>query len=419
MNTTPSRVVVLGSGVAALQAAFLLEMRLSGRVDLDVVSDRDDFVLRSNLVYLPFGADPVTSTIDTADGLMRKGIRSTPGHVEGVDTSAGRVHLAGMQPLPYEHLVIATGAAPRPQEIPGLAKHAVGIWDAPQMLTLRERFGRVRGLAREGVRQRVLFVVPRHSQWSLPLYEVALMFDTWLGREHAREPVDVGFVTCEASFAQSCGPRMHEVVESEFARRGIEGHTSRRLLVVREHEASFAEGRTEPFDLLVTTPPHAPAVRYEGLPLDERGFLRVESATRQVTGHPELYAPGDAGDFPLKDEFLAVLQADAVADHLASVVTGGSFKRPFDAASVQIIDMLDRAAFAQLPLEPSGDPEHPLRLRAGAESEYKVGVSPRWRAAKRMFASSLLGRFAAGEPFQTGPGRRLMGFGVRALAGMP
>ena len=81
--------------------------------------------------------------------------------------------------------------------------------------------------------------------------------------------------------------------------------------------------------------------------------------------------------------------------------------------------MLDSAAFAQLPLEPSGDPEHPLRLRAGAESEYKVGVSPRWRAAKRMFASSLLGRFAAGEPFQTGPGRRLMGVGVRAMAGMP
>jgi hypothetical protein len=47
--------------------AFLLERRLSGRVDLEVVSDRDDFVLRSNLVYVPFGAEPTASTIDTAD----------------------------------------------------------------------------------------------------------------------------------------------------------------------------------------------------------------------------------------------------------------------------------------------------------------------------------------------------------------
>ena len=77
--------------------------------------------------------------------------------------------------------------------------------------------------------------------------------------------------------------------------------------------------------------------------------MRVETPTRQVVGHPELYAPGGAGDFPLKDEFLALVQAEAVASHLASVVVGGRFKRPFDAVSVQIVDVLDRAAFAQLP----------------------------------------------------------------------
>jgi sulfide:quinone oxidoreductase len=368
---------------------------------------------------VPFGADPSASTIDVADVLMRKAIRSTPGRVEGVDTAAGRVHLVGAQRLPYEHLVIATGAAPRPQEVPGLEQHGVGIWDSQAMLTVRERFARVRGLAREGARQRVLFVVPRHSQWSLPLYEVALMFDTWLRRENARGHVDIGFVTHERSYAEPSGPRMHEVIEREFAEREVTGHTSEHLIDVGEHEASFAAGRAERFDLLVTAPPHAPGVRYDGLPLDERGFLRVERATRQVVGHPELYAPGDAGDFPLKDTFLGLLQADAVADHLASVVTAGTFKRAFDPVSIQMIDMLDRAAYARLPLEPTGDADHPVRLRAGAEAEYKVGVSPRWRAAKRMFASNLLTRFTAGEPVQAGAGRWMMDLGARAMTGMP
>jgi sulfide:quinone oxidoreductase len=417
MNTPPPRVVVLGTGVAALEVAFLLDRRLSGRIDLHVVLEHDDLVLAPNLVYVPFGHDPNDSTIDVADVLMRKGIRSTPGRVEGVDASAGRVHLVGAQRLPYEHLVIATGAAPRPQEVPGLEPHAVGIWDAPAMLALRERFARVRGLAREGARQRVLFVVPRHSQWSLPLYEVALMFDTWLRREHARGHVDIGFVTHERSYAEPSGPRMHEVIEREFAERGIEGLTSEQLVGVGEHEASFIGGRGERFDLLVTAPPHAPGVRYDGLPRDERGFLRVERATRQVVGHPELYAPGDAGDFPLKDTFLGLLQADAVADHLASVVTAGTFKRAFDPTSAQIIDMLDRAAFAQVPLELTGDPDHPVGLRAGAEAEYKVGVSRRWRAAKRMFASNLLTRFSAGEPFQAGAGRRMIDVGMRVMTG--
>jgi NADH dehydrogenase FAD-containing subunit len=314
--------------------------------------------------------------------------------------------------------VIATGASCRPQEIPGLQEHAVSICDSAGMLMLRERFMQVRGRAREGTRQRVLFVVPRHSQGSLPLYEVALMLDTWLRRESAREQVDIGFVTHEGSFVEAWGPRMREVVEREFAERRIEGQAAKRLVEVRAHEASFARGRSERFDLLVTIPPHAASVRYDGLPVDERGFLRVESGTRQLQGHPELYAPGDAGDFPLKDAFLALLQADAVADHLAAVVTTGVFKRPFEAISMNVIDMLDRAAFVQLPLELTGDPDHPVRLRTGADADYKIGVSPAWRMGKRMFSSYLLMRFAGGEPFQAGPGWRLMDVGMRAMTGM-
>jgi sulfide:quinone oxidoreductase len=100
------------------------------------------------------------------------------------------------------------------------------------------------------------------------------------------------------------------------------------------------------------------------------------------------------------------------------VVTGGQFKRPFDAVSMNVVEMLDRAAFSQLPLEVTGDPDHPVRLRAGGERDYKVVVSPPWRMAKRMFSSYLLMRFAAGEPFHAGAGWRLMDVGVRAMAGM-
>jgi NADH dehydrogenase FAD-containing subunit len=350
--------------------------------------------------------------------LARKAIEGERGCVEGVDTETGRVHMEGGRQLPYEHLVIATGATSRPQDVPGLADHGLDIGRPAAMWTLRERFMQARGRAREGERHRVLFVVPRHNRCSVPLYEVALMFDTWLRRESVREQMDLAFVTAEASFLEAAGRRMHEVVEREFAERGIEGRAGERLSEVRAREASFGAGGAEAFDLLVTSAPHRGAVRYDGLPLDEHGFVRVEGATRQVVGRPEVYAPGDAGDFPLKDTFLALLQADAAAHHIASIVTAGRFKRPFEPASVQIVDMLDKAAFAQLPLELTGDPDHPVRLRAGADGDYKVGVSPAWRAGKRMFSSYLLMQFAAAEPFQAGPGWRFLDLGVHAMAGM-
>jgi NADH dehydrogenase FAD-containing subunit len=412
------RVVVLGAGIAGLEAAFLLEHRLSGRADVHVIYDDDTFLLQPNLVYLPFGADPSASTLHLSDTLARKRIPADHGPVEGVDTDAGRVHVGPRRQLAYEHLVIATGAEAWPQAVPGLHEHALCIGDPAAMSLLHERFLGLRGRAREGARQRVLFVIPRHNRWSVPLYEVALMFDTWLRRERAREQVELALLTHEAAFAEPAGPRMHELLTKEFADRGIEASAGEHVTEVRAHAAAFAAGRVERFDLLVAAPPQRASFRYDGLPLDDHGFIRVENDTRQVVGHPEIYAPGDAGDFPLKDPFLALLEADAAAEHIAAVITGRQFKRPFDPVTMQIIDMLDKAAFAQVPLAETGDPDHPIGVRPGAEADYKVDLSHRWRAAKRVFSSYLLMQFAAGEPFQAGPGWRFLDLGVHAMAGM-
>ena len=419
MSSLPARVVVLGAGVAGLEAALLLARQVSGRVSILVVSDSDEFLLRPNLVYVPFGADPAATRLPVDETLPHAEIEYERGKVESVDTDAGRVRLVNGRLLPYEHLVIATGAAAWPDAVPGLSEHAVSVWEPAGMLALRERFVQIRGRAREGTRQRVLFAVPRHNRYPLPLYEVALMFETWLRREGVREHVELTFTTQEASFAEAAGPRMHEVIEREFAERRIDGRASDCVTEVRAHEASFADtGNVERFDLLVAAPPHRAGVRFDGLPMDEHGFVHVEGPTRQVVGHPELYAPGDAGDFPFKDSFLALSQADAVADHIAAVVRGARFDRPFEPMSMQIIDMLDKAAFAQLTLEATGDPDHPVRPRGDGTDDYKVGVSRGWRAARRVLSSYLLMQFAAAEPFRAGPGWRFMDLGVRAMSGM-
>jgi NADH dehydrogenase FAD-containing subunit len=410
--------VVLGAGAAGLETALRLRSHLSGSVDLRVVSEPDSFVPRENLVYVPFGGDPAAAMLSVGELLARASIAHERGHVEGVDAEGGLVALDDGREIPYEHLVIATGATSRPRAVPGLPDHAVDVSDAAGMLELRGRIVRLRGQAREGTRRRILFAIAAHDRRAVPLYELALMLDTWLRREHAREHVDIALVTHEASFLEACGPRTHEIVARELAERRIEGHTNERLVEVGAHEAAFAGGRTERFDVLATIPPQGPAVRYDGLPRDERGFLRVAEATRQLRGRPEIYVAGGASDFPVDDLFLTLLQADAVADHLSATVAGGRFERPFDPVSIQIIEMLDRAAFAQVPLEVTADPEHPVRLRADAQTECRVGVSPAWRAARRMLTSNVLMRFAAGEPFRAGPEWRLLHVAVRAMAGM-
>jgi sulfide:quinone oxidoreductase len=415
---TKPRILILGGGFAALEAAFLMRMRLHEDVDLTLVSDRDAFVFRPNTIYIPFGADPSSLLVDLHKPLARRDIGFHQGTVVGVDPDRRTVALADGQQLGYDKLIVATGAATAVDEVPGLGEHGATIWTPAMMLDVRARFERVRDHARAGRKQRVLFLIPPNNKCAGPLYEIVFMLETWLRRERVRDNVDIGWTTCEQSYIQAFGPRLHDVVAAEFADRGIEGWTNEVVEEVRVGEVRYVDGSVRGFDELIAFPPYVSAVRYAGLPSDERGFVETVPSTRQVPGHPEIYVPGDAGDFPVKQAFLAFLQADTVAEHIGSDVTGSRFDSPFDPVSMCVMEMLDKATFAQVPLEVTGDPVRPVRVRPDADGAYKVGTSPAWRIGKKVLGFSVPMRFAAGEPFHAGRAWQMMDVGLKGMAGV-
>jgi hypothetical protein len=169
---------------------------------------------------------------------------------------------------------------------------------------------------------------------------------------------------------------------------------------------------------MIAFPAYVAGTTYAGLPADDRGFLRTELETRRVQGHPDIYAPGDAGDFPVKQAFLALLQADAVAEHISATTGGRPFRTPFDPVSMCVMEMFDKARFAQVPLKLTGDPARPVEVRPGADGDYKVGVSPLWRLGRKVLGIYLPMRFSAGEPFHADAGWQLMDVGPKGMAGV-
>ena len=79
MNSPPPRVVVLGAGMAGLESAFLLERRLAGRADIQVVDEYGFFLFRPNLVYVPFGADPSATTLNFMQFAAGQPFQAGPG----------------------------------------------------------------------------------------------------------------------------------------------------------------------------------------------------------------------------------------------------------------------------------------------------------------------------------------------------
>lgn len=262
----------------------------------------------------------------------------------------------------------------------------------------------------------MLFVVPPNNKCAGPLYEIVLMLETWLRRNDIRDRVDITWATFEAGYVQAFGPRLHEVISEEFADRGIDGHTATVVTEVHAGEAVFADGVTRPYDLLVAFPPYVAAVDYPGPPSDDRGFLNTELATRRVVDHSNIFAPGDAGDFPVKQAFLAFLQADAVGDTIAADIAPRIAPpvRRFTPTSMCVMEMLDKALFAHVPLELTGDPARPVRVASDADGDYRVGVSPIWRLGKKTLGLYLPVQFRAGRPSHGGHAWQAMELGLKA-----
>lgn len=415
MAVDPTRVVVVGGGFAGLETAFLLRQKLGRRAAITLISDAERFLFKPNTVYIPFGGSEQSLRIPLDGPTRKRGISFVRGSFESLDRKA-RVVRAGGRELPYDYLVLATGAAMRPAEVPGLEEHAETIWSPREMASLGRRLRELLERRAEGRQRTILFLVPPNNKCAGPLYELVMMVDTWLRRQKARDGVRIEWATYEPSYIAAFGPKLHAVMTEQFAERGITGRTGLRVERVEPDAAVFETGERIPFDLLVSFPPYVAAVRYEGLEQDERGFLATEPGTRRVRGEERIYAPGDAGDFPVKQAFLAVLQADAVAEDIAARVERREPGFAFDPVSMCVLEELNTATFAQVPLRVTGDPLRPVEVRADADGAYRVGVSPVWRVGKKLLGFYLPFRFRAGRPFHAGAPWKAMETGLKAMS---
>jgi sulfide:quinone oxidoreductase len=106
--------------------------------------------------------------------------------------------------------------------------------------------------------------------------------------------------------------------------------------------------------------------------------------------------------FPIKQAFLALLQADAAADHIAAETAGKLPGVRYAPMSMCVMEELNCATFAQVPLKYTGDEARSVGVDTEDTEHYKVGVSPIWRVGKKVLGLYLPWRFGNGEPFHAG-----------------
>lgn len=311
------RVLIAGGGVAAIETLLALRHLAGERVSVNLLAPERAFVYRPSSVAAPFGFG-APAQLDLSEIARRSGAGLHRGAVSWVDPEKRLVVAAPSgEAIPYDILVVAVGAMPRPA-VTGALSFA-GPQDAYVIEDLLDAVVR-------GERRSVAFTLPAGATWALPVYELAMMAAVDL-RNRGVSDAKLTVVTPEPEPLQIFGAAAGAAVRGMLTARGIELQTGARALGARDGRLILQGAEPLEADAVVALPgltgPHL-----FGLPSDDDGYLPVDAHGR-VAGVPGVYAAGDATAFPIKQGGLATQQADAVAETIAEAVGALQGAAPF------------------------------------------------------------------------------------------
>jgi sulfide:quinone oxidoreductase len=311
-------VVVLGGGVGGTLAANLLSKELGTDVKVTVVDPTGMHVYQPGFLYLALGQANGRWLSRDERLLLRDDVELAVEEAALVDPRAGEVRMVRGGSLPYDYLVMATGARLVRDEVPGLVEGAHDFYSLEGAHRLREELRRFRG----GRIKLGIAGIPYKCP-PAPV-EFVLMLEEYLRKRGIRDASEVTLLSpLNRAFTIESASKLVQPIMEE---RGIELVTFFNVESVDPSSGTVSsiEGEKTEYDLLVLVPPHRGqgVVEASGL-AGPGGWIPTDPATLQHKEHDRIFAIGDATDLPIsKSGSTAHFEAPVVASRIASLIRG-------------------------------------------------------------------------------------------------
>jgi len=327
------RILISGGGTGGTMTANRLRRRY-GEDEAEIhVVDRDDrHIYQPGLLFVPFGLAQIDEIVRPRRHQLRGGVEFHESEIESVALDAQTVRLADGTVLPYDVLVVSTGARLQPEETEGLTgpgwnERAFTFYTPEGAAALQDALARFDG------GRLVVNLVDMPIKCPVAPLEFAFLADWYLRERGIRArtelvyatPLDGAFTKPIAS-ANLAGLLAEKDVElvTEFNAGEVDG--------VGGKLVSY-DGRELGFDLLVTIPLHGGAAYVERSPGlgDALGFVPADKRTLQSAAAPNVFALGDATDLPTsKAGSVTHFEAEVLTENVVRFLEGLELDAGYD-----------------------------------------------------------------------------------------
>jgi sulfide:quinone oxidoreductase len=317
-SAEPFDVVIVGGGVAALEAALALRDLGGERIATTMVAPNPEFAYRPMTVREPFGY--ALARRYPLDEIARDiGVELRVDSFKWLDSEQSVLHTEAGEQLSYDALLFALGA-----RMYDRFEHVLTVDDARLDELLHGLIQDVEG----GYVHRLAFIAPERMGWPLPIYELALM--TAARAQDMNIELSITIATPEEAPLAIFGPGASDAVWQLLKDNGIFTITSAHCEVPEPGRVAINPGaRHLEADRIVAMPElHGPSV--PGLPAGSvGGFIPVDVYCK-VPGIDRIWAAGDATDFAIKHGGIAAQQADVAAQAIAALAGVAEAPGPFN-----------------------------------------------------------------------------------------
>ena len=328
-----SRIVILGAGTGGTLAANRLHRELGRRGAEITVIDLDDVhVYQPGLLFVPFGLARPHHLERPRQSQLNSDILYIERLIDHVDADRNKIVLRDGEEVPYDVLIVATGAVLSPDETEGLSD-AIAMNAVHHFYTLHGAEVLEAALDRFVGGRLVVNVVDNPIKCPVAPLEFCFLADWYFHQRGIRDRVEITYVTpLDGAFTKPIASDTLGSLLTEKNIRLIPDFNTGSVDGIKRRLVGY-DGREVPFDLAVVIPMHSGAVyvgRSNGLG-DENNFVPTDPHTMQSLVRPNIFVIGDAANIPAsKAGSVAHFEGDALVANVVHFINGETLDASYD-----------------------------------------------------------------------------------------
>ncbi len=284
-------------------------------------------------MFIPFGFYTGDQITKEKSKFIPKGVEFIVSDAERIDPQNNQVLLPDGKKIPYDFLIMATGAEIAPAETPGMLdgwrESVFDFYTIEGSTALHEKFKTFKGGTI------AIHINEMPIKCPVAPLEFAFFCDWCLRRKKRREDVKLIFVTpLSGAFTKPVAAKRLGALLDERDIKTVTDFSAERIDIAHKKLISY-DNREVPFDLLVTVPTNmgSELVERSGMG-DELRFIPTDLHTLRSKQYENIFVIGDATNLPSsKAGSVAHFQSEILAENVLRAIEKKPLAEDFDGHS--------------------------------------------------------------------------------------